>query len=499
MKMNETMERASMPSSPLGAPARPEFRLGLSGKLLLLTLLFVMMAEVFIYVPSVANFRLNWLNDRLSAAYTAALVFETVPPDAVVPEKVAREILKSIGARAVALKLGQQRRLLAAGEMPAAIDLDIDVRSMTWHRAIIEAFATLFSSGHEVMRVVGAAPMGGEFVEIVMNAAPLRKAMLEFSGRILILSLIISGITAMLVYISLHLLLVRPMRRMTENIVAFRSEPENPARIIAVSRRRDEIGTAERELAAMQSDLRGLLQEKNHLAALGLAVSKINHDLRNLLTSAQLFSERLAKLADPHVQRFAPQLMRALERAIAFCQSTLSYGRVQEQPPERRLLALEPLVDTVRETLGLDAASRVRWIAAIERGLIIDADPEQLFRILLNLTRNALAALESREVKDPGRDQIRITGRREGAVVIIEVADTGPGLSPQARAHLFEAFQGSTRTGSAGLGLAIAAELVRAHGGEIRLVEGTIGATFRLTIPDCAVELSTVRSERARA
>jgi len=499
MKMNETMERASMPSSPLGAPARPEFRLGLSGKLLLLTLLFVMMAEVFIYVPSVANFRLNWLNDRLSAAYTAALVFETVPPDAVVPEKVAREILKSIGARAVALKLGQQRRLLAAGEMPAAIDLDIDVRSMTWHRAIIEAFATLFSSGHEVMRVVGAAPMGGEFVEIVMNAAPLRKAMLEFSGRILILSLIISGITAMLVYISLHLLLVRPMRRMTENIVAFRSEPENPGRIIAVSRRRDEIGTAERELAAMQSDLRGLLQEKNHLAALGLAVSKINHDLRNLLTSAQLFSERLAKLADPHVQRFAPQLMRALERAIAFCQSTLSYGRVQEQPPERRLLALEPLVDTVRETLGLDAASRVRWIAAIERGLMIDADPDQLFRILLNLTRNALAALESREVKDPGRDQIRITGRREGAVVIIEVADTGPGLSPQARAHLFEAFQGSTRTGSAGLGLAIAAELVRAHGGEIRLVEGTIGATFRLTIPDCAVELSTVRSERARA
>jgi signal transduction histidine kinase len=499
MKMNETMERASMPSSPLGAPPRREFRLGLSGKLLLLTLLFAMMAEVFIYVPSVANFRLNWLNDRLSAAYTAALVFETVPPDAVVPEKVAREILKSIGARAVALKLGQQRRLLAAGEMPAAIDLDIDVRSMTWHRAIIEAFATLFSSGHEVMRVVGAAPMGGEFVEIVMNAAPLRKAMLEFSGRILILSLIISGITAMLVYISLHLLLVRPMRRMTENIVAFRSEPENPARIIAVSRRRDEIGTAERELAAMQSDLRGLLQEKNHLAALGLAVSKINHDLRNLLTSAQLFSERLAKLADPHVQRFAPQLMRALERAIAFCQSTLSYGRVQEQPPERRLLALEPLVDTVRETLGLDAASRVRWIAAIERGLMIDADPDQLFRILLNLTRNALAALESREVKDPGRDQIRITGRREGAVVIIEVADTGPGLSPQARAHLFEAFQGSTRTGSAGLGLAIAAELVRAHGGEIRLVEGTIGATFRLTIPDCAVELSTVRSERARA
>jgi signal transduction histidine kinase len=480
------------------------FQLGLSGKLLLLTLLFVMMAEVLIYVPSVANFRLNWLNDRLSAAYTAALVFETVPPDAVVPENVAREILKSIGARAVALKMGQQRRLLAAAKMPDAIDMDIDMRSMSWHRAIIEAFAALFSSRHEVMRVVGAAPMGGEFVEIIIDAAPLRRAMLNFSVRILLLSLIISGISAVLVYLSLHLLLVRPMRRMTGNMVAFRGEPENPSRIIAASNRRDEIGTAERELAAMQRDLRSLLQEKNHLAALGLAVSKINHDLRNLLTSAQLFSERLAKLADPHVQRFAPQLMRALERAIAFCQSTMSYGRVQEQPPDRRLLPLEPLVETVRETLGLDAASPLRWITAVERGLMVDADPDQLFRILLNLGRNAVQALESRDAKeqgpkDPGRNQIRVTGRREGGVVVIEVSDTGPGFGAQARAHLFEAFQGSTRTGSAGLGLAIAAELVGAHGGEIRLVEGTIGATFRLTIPDRAVELSTMRGERASA
>src|SRR5919206_3941113 len=125
-RMNATAGRISMGSSPPDASRSREFRLGLSGKLLLLTLLFVMMAEVMIYVPSVANFRLNWLNDRLSAAYTAALVFETAPPDAVVPEKVAREILKSIGARAVAVKMGQQRRLLAAGDMPAAINHDID-------------------------------------------------------------------------------------------------------------------------------------------------------------------------------------------------------------------------------------------------------------------------------------------------------------------------------------------------------------------------------------
>ncbi len=476
--------------------ARP--RLGLSGKLLLLTLSFVMIAEVLIYVPSIANFRLNWLHDRLSAAYTAALVFEAAP-SGMVPDAVARQILDSIGARAVALKMGQQRRLLASSDMPPTINQDIDTRDMSWYRAIIEAFETLRCADGDVMRVVGPAPMGGEFVEIVLDEAPLRKAMVDFSIRILILSLIISAITATLVYLALHLLLVRPMRRMTANMVAFRADPENPARIIAASDRSDEIGTAERELAAMQLDLATLLQQKNHLAALGLAVSKINHDLRNLLSSAQLFSERLAKISDPHVQRFAPKLMRALERAIDFCQSTLSYGRVQEPPPDRRTIALEPLVEDVRETLGLDPGAPLRWISAVERDLVVDADPEQLFRILLNLARNAVQALEGRDARDPGRDQVRITGRREGAVVVIEVSDTGPGLPERARAHLFEAFQGSTRTGSVGLGLAIVAELVRAHGGEIHLVEGTIGATFRIAIPDRAVDLDIRRGERARA
>src|SRR5262249_28347658 len=332
---------------------------------------------------------------------------------------------------------------------------------MTWHEAIIEAFDTLLSRENDTMRVMGPAPMG-EYVEIVLDEAPLRKAMLAFSARILFLWLFISAITAALVYLALHFLLVRPMRNMTANVVAFRADPENPARIIEGSERGDEIGTAQRELAAMERDLAGLLGQKTHLAALGLSVSKINHDLRNLLSSAQLFSERLAKISDPHVQRFAPKLMRALERAIDFCQSTLSYGRVQEPPPDRRMVALEPLVEDVRETLGLDGAgaTQIGWISAVERTLSVDAHPDQLFRMLLNLARNAVQALESRELRDAKRDQVRITGRREGAVVAIEVSDTGPGLSARAREHLFEAFSGSGKSGSVGLGLAIVAELV---------------------------------------
>ena len=481
--------------------ARPEPvrapRLGLSGKLLVFTILFVMLAEVLIYVPSIAIFRVSWLNDRLASAYTAALVLDAAP-NGMVPESLAKQILDSIGARAVAMKMGTQRRLLAVGDAPPPITHDFDMRNVYTFDAIVDAFMMMLDTRNDVMRVVGPAPMGGDYIEIIMDEPPLRRAMLRYSVDLLLISLLISGITAAMVYLTLHYLFVRPMRRVTANMMAFRDDPENADRIIVASGRGDEIGIAERELASMQAELASMLHQKNRLAALGLAVSKINHDLRNLLGSAQLISDRLLSLPDPNVQRFAPKLVRALERAIAFCQSTLSYGRVQEPPPERKPILLEPLVEEVHETLGLGPDAPIRWISAVERELVIEADYDQLFRILLNLARNAVQAMESRAARDPGRDQIRITGRREGAVVVIEVSDTGPGFSDKAQAHLFEAFQGSTRTGGAGLGLAIAAELVRAHGGEIRLVEGTIGATLRLTIPDRAVELSTHRGARAQ-
>jgi len=481
------------------APVRAP-RLGLSGKLLVLTILFVMIAEVLIYVPLVANYRVNWLNDRLASAYTAALVLDAAP-NGMVSDSLAKQILDSIGARAVAMKMGKQRRMLAVGDMPPPINNDYDMRNVMTFDSIIDAFMLMFDSAADkkVMRVVGPAPMGGDYIEIVMDEAPLRKALLRYSVDLLLISLLISGITAALVYLTLHYTFVRPMRRITANMMTFRADPENSARIIAASARMDEIGIAERELASMQSELASMLHQKSRLAALGLAVSKINHDLRNLLGSAQLISDRLSSLPDPGVQRFAPKLVRTLERAIAFCQSTLSYGRAQEPPPERKPILLGPLVEEVHETLGLGPDAPIRWITAVERDLVVEADHDQLFRILLNLARNAMQALESRAARDPGRDQIRITGRREGAVVVIEVSDTGPGFSDKARAHLFEAFQSSTRAGGAGLGLAIAAELVRAHGGDIRLVEGTIGATVRFTIPDRAVELAARRGARAQA
>src|ERR1700742_1211487 len=404
---------------------RPSRRLGLSGKLLLLTIPLVILVEILIYVPAIANFRMNRLNDRLAAANTAALVLDAAP-SGMVPDSLARQILASIGARAVAIKMGQQRRLLASANLPPSVDHDVDMRTMTAWSAIVDSIETMLETGNQTIRVVGPAPGGAQFIETVIDEAPLRAAMYRFSRNLFWFSLGISVLTAALVYLALHYLFVRPMRRLTANLVGFHEDPESSARIIVPSQRGDEIGVAERELSEMQRDLVSMLHQKSRLAALGLAVSKINHDLRNLLASSQLLSDQLASVPDPRVQRFAPKLMRSLERAIAFCQSTLAYGRAQEAAPDRRMILIEPVVVEVRETAGLASDVSITRGAAIERGLSGDGDPDQLFRVLLNLVRNAAQALEGNP--DPASMQIRVTGRREGAVAILEVSDTPPGV-----------------------------------------------------------------------
>ena len=324
--------------------------------------------------------------------------------------------------------------------------------------------------------------------------------MYRFSRNLLLVSLGIAILTAALVYLALHYLFVRPMRRLTASLVGFHENPESSARIIVPSQRGDEIGVAERELSDMQRDLVSMLHQKSRLAALGLAVSKINHDLRNLLASSQLLSDQLASVPDPRVQRFAPKLMRSLERAIAFCQSTLSYGRAQEAAPDRRMILIEPVVAEVRESAGLasdasidlDQRDRARALdrrrsrPAVSRA----AQPRAQRRAGAGRPARAATPRPCRSAS-PAAAKARSPSSRSPI--------PAPACRSKAREHLFEAFQTSGRPGGSGLGLAIAAELVRAHGGDIHLVEGTIGATFRIAIPDRPVELLSVRNERARA
>ncbi|GGE33532.1 ATPase [Agaricicola taiwanensis] len=470
--------------------------MGLSGKLLGLTILFVMVAEILIYVPAIANYRERWLEDRLGRARSVALVLEAAPAEMVSPA-LTRELLHSVGAKAVALKLSGARKLLAISDTPEEASELVDLRESRFWTAIPEALGTLLAPPGRTIRVVGAADRG-EFVEAVLEESALKAAMLNFSVNLLLVSLLITAITGAMLYVYLDRMIVRPVRHLTGSMTRFRSDPEGEG-IAESSDRDDEIGIAERELAALQHQLRGQLQSKARLAALGLAVSKINHDLRNLLASAQLLSERLEDSSDPMVRRVAPKLLSTIERAVDYCRSVLAYGRAQERTPERARVLLSDVVDDAEEAVTLGRPSGIAWISAIERGLEIDADPDQLFRVLVNLTGNAVQALESKGDLDPARDQIRISGRREGGLVIIEVSDTGPGLSEKARQHLFEAFHGSTRQGGTGLGLVISHEIIRAHGGEIRLVEGTLGATFRIVIPDRPLDLAAHARERKRA
>lgn len=449
------------------ASARP-IRIGLSGRLLILTIAFVMLAEVLIYVPSVANFRRTWLNDRLAAAQVAATVAEAAPSD-MLPPGLAHRLLDGIGAQAIAYQMGSRRILLGNVDMPPDVSASYDLRGSSAWRLILDAFGQLASPDPRPIRVIGASMGAGDFIEVVLDVAPLRAAMWQFSRNILILSLIISGITAGLVYLALQWLIVRPVRRMAENVMAFEENPEDESRRIVPDGRHDEIGAAQRAIARMQATLAQQLRQQKHLAALGLAVSKINHDLRNMLASAQLISDRLNALPDPNVQRFAPKLIAAIDRAIGFCEATLTYGAASEPPPRRRRLPLAPLVADVADLLGLGPDSPVHLAMDVPAGLTVDADPDQLTRVLVNLGRNAVQALEQHGAWDGRPPCLHIAAWREGAATILRVADNGPGLPEAARRHLFDAFQGSTRPGGTGLGLAIAAELMRLHGGTIAL------------------------------
>lgn len=469
-------------------------RLGLPAKLLLLTAGFVMLAEILIFVPSVANFRVSWLNDRLTAARIAVLAADAVPGGNV-PETLRMDLLRTAGVKAVAMRRDGRRRLVLPPDTVMAMDATYDLRPMQSNGVasdfsvrlglIGDALGVFFAPDDRTIRVLGAhGSKPDDFIEVVLSEAPLRGVLVRYGLNILGLSIIISLITAALVYLALSGLLVKPMMRITRNMVHFGQDPEDKSRIIVPTDRADEIGTAERELAQMQNQLSQLLVQKNRLAQLGLAVSKINHDLRNMLANAQLISDRLTEIPDPTVQRFAPKLIASLDRAINFCNDSLKFGKAEEATPRRELMLLYPLVEEVGDGLLLPREGSIAWDIDIDPKLRVDADHEHLFRILSNLARNAVQALESHGAAD---GLIRVKAWREGRRVLIELSDNGPGIPPKARENLFKAFKGSTRKGGSGLGLAIASELVAAHGGTLELVDTQKGATFRIELPDRSV------------
>ncbi len=360
---------------------RRAFRFGLSARLLWLTIGFVMLAEVLIFVPSVANFRKNFLMERLAAAQIASLAAQASASEKV-PEKLAEQLLMKTMVHSLAIQRGGARVLVLRTTVPGMVSASFDLTKAGWLELIGDALYVFVSERHRLIRVVGRPELSDDTVEIVMTETPLKKAVYGFALNILLLSILISVFTASLVYLTLNWFLVRPATRLTWNMVSFRENPEDASRVIVPSTRSDEIGMAEEQLAAMQNELVTMLRQKSRLAALGLAVSKINHDLRNMLASSQLISDRLSASADPMVQKFVPKLISSLDRAISLCAETLRYGRAEEAPPQRHRFLIKALLEEVGESFGLPGHERVAWRVQADDMLEVDADRGQLYRIL---------------------------------------------------------------------------------------------------------------------
>lgn len=460
---------------------------GLSGKVLALTILFVMLGEVLIFLPSITNFRVQFMKSRIAQAEIAALAAEAAPDQILTPD-LRTEILKGAGVTAVSLEKGQSRRLMLRNSEDVAVDAKYDLRPGMYYNTIADALAALFRSDDRIISVVDYPPnMSGDMIEVAMHEKPMRDAMLRYGLNILLLSVILSLIVAGLIFAALNRTLVKPIRNLSAKMVAFGDRPEDSSRVIVPSARSDEIGMAEKELHSMQTQLQSMLQQKAHLAALGLAVSKVSHDLRNMLTTAQLVSDRLADVRDPTVQRFAPKLFTSLDRAINFLNETIKYGKAQDPPPRRERLNLAEIAGDVCEQGALLADGKAIINNMVKSAVTIDADREHLHRILTNLVRNAVQAFASERGDQVSQGLITLSAVRQGSATSIRIDDNGPGIPPAIRQKLFEAFQSADRQGGVGLGLAISAELVRANQGTLEMVgTGSNGTSFVVTIPDMA-------------
>lgn len=454
----------------------------LSGRFLILTTIFVMLAEVLIFVPSIARFRHDYLLDRLARAQIAAFAL-LATPDHMVDPALERELLRNAEVDAIILRRDAVRELVLVNEEAAMVRARFDLRQRDIAQMIREALRALVTDAPRQIRIIGMpVKEGGLEIEATLPEAPLQQALRAYARNIFLLSLVISAITAALLFIAVRRFVVRPIERVAANIAAFREDPADGRRVMVPGARLRELRDAEDALAQMQAQIASALRQKDRLAQLGGALARVSHDLRNLLATATLLADRLDSSTDPAVARVTPKLIGALERANALCARTLEFGRADEPPPEPVRLALAPLLhDIIAAEQAHASGAPVAFGVDLPEELMVFADPEQLHRALLNLTRNARQALQS-----AGKGgEIRLSARHTASGTEIDVQDNGPGLSDTARAALFRPFEGSARRGGTGLGLTIAHERIKAHGGALRLVESTPGRTiFRISLPD---------------
>ena len=469
------------------------FILSLSGRLLILTMLFVLIVEVIILIPSLAAYQENWLNDRILKAEIASQALDFSAKNTV-SKRASAQLLNSADALYMAIWNDDMRVYVLHPDSVVVPNEVLDLRQKKGlvHDVgrLIAPWQTLFARRTRLIHIE-AQPQPqirtGQLIEIVVPAEPLKQYLKANLIGMLQTSLGISIAAGVLVFGALVFAIVLPIRKLTEDIQNFKANPENATTTPKISSRHDEIGHIERELVSMQEEVRHALRSRARLAALGQAVSKINHDLRNMLTSAQMASDRLANSADPTVAKALPRLERALDRALSLAQNVLTYGKSDERAPSIQIIKLKDLAEAAAEDAGLclpgSGGEGVRFSLKAARGFYFEADPEQMHRILVNLMRNARQAIEMQpNRKTVGR--VSLTAIKTSEDVLLIVSDNGPGIPEKTREKLFQPFTSSNTPGGSGLGLAIARELAQLHGGDARLVSsGSEGTAFEVRLP----------------
>ena len=452
----------------------------LSGRFLVLTTVFVMLAEVLIIVPSVARFRQDFLTDHLERAQIASLAL--LADDVLAPELEA-ELLDNAGVYNVVLQRDERRELALSSPMPGSVDETYDLREAGPLILMKDALLRLVDTQPRLIRVLGyPKDDGGELIEVTMDSLPLRTAMIDFGLGVLLVSALLSLITALLLFLAVRVLLVKPIKGVVGHMQRYAEDPEDARRIIKPIASVREIREAEEALKSLETQLSQSLRQKERLAQLGGAVARVSHDLRNILSSAQLFTDRIEMSEDPAVKRMAPKLVSSITRAVSLCETTLAFGKAEEPAPMLTQFNLAELVNEVLEAERLAIGEHeVSLSEDIPASMQVRGDPEQIYRAIANLVRNARQAITGSGVEG----EIAVSARAEEDAWVIEVTDTGPGLPPKAREHLFQPFQGGARKGGAGLGLAIVAELVRNHGGKLQLLRSDKdGTCFEIRLPN---------------
>ncbi|MFT3997632.1 MAG: HAMP domain-containing sensor histidine kinase [Asticcacaulis sp.] len=465
---------------------------GLSGRLLALTAVFVAVMVVIIMVPSLASYQERWLIDRVRQAEIASLALDASAEGAV-SKDLSSQLLNSVGASYLALQSNGVQFVLR--DPGSTVEPDtIDIRHL--NRGLSDDLAYLwgpwktFAGRSDRMIRTEAVPKvrkGTDIIEIVVPAEPLKEELKAHLGSILRLSILIALVAGALIFASLSFFIVRPVRQLTRAVARFKENPENAGSAPRLSGRHDEIGQIEEELFKMQEEVSHALRSRGRLAALGQAVSKISHDLRNMLTAAQMASERLAYSGDPNVTKALPRLERALDRALTLAQNVLNYGKTDEIPAKIQIIRLRDLAEAAAEDAGLAlnarTPDRVRFSLKAEQGFFFEADPDHVHRLLVNLMRNARQAIENQlNRKTVGR--VTLSAVKTAEDVILVLSDNGPGIPERIREKLFTPFSASVTPGGSGLGLAIARELAQTHGGDVRLIDtGPSGTSFEVRIP----------------